>query len=142
MSNQVTKKEEVELFDGKVVEVRSLPIKRLRKFWKVWGEGFARIAENSDKENVDSEDDGMTVYVDVVGVCLSHNFVDEYENLWATPVAAKKGAVLSKEYQEYLEENLDMPVIYEVIRVAADLDLEDPKLTQAMEAVQNGRTST
>lgn len=122
MATQVSNYKELELQDGTIVTVKSLPIARLRRFMEEW-EKFP---------NVESEGEGFTIFVSLSGISLEHEFKDDTEKfpkgLGPTAEQRKKGEVLSKEYKDYLEEILDIETIYEILEVAGGLKLNDPKL--------------
>lgn len=119
----VAKSEDVLLWDGRQVNVRSLPIARLRKFMAAW----------SSAANKNEDEDGFDYFVDCCGIALYHNFENDFKS-GPTKDLADKGEVLDPKYKEYLKENLDFPTIYLILDVAADLKLniDDPKVLAAM----------
>lgn len=125
MATKVYKEESFELQGGKEVTVRPLVIGRLRRFLDAWQAGT----------KLKDSEDGFTIFINCCGIALEHNFKGEYDSLKADPAAKKKGEVLSAEYKEFLEDNLELDTIYKVMDIAGGIDLTNPKLLEAaMEA--------
>lgn len=125
MATKVYKEESFELQNGKEVAVRPLVIGRLRRFLDAWQAG-TKLKEGED---------GFTIFINCCGIALEHNFKGDFDSLKATEEEKKKGEVLSAEYKEYLEDNLELDTIYKVMDVAGGIDLTNPKLLEAaMEA--------
>lgn len=96
MSENTTKT--VTLIDGTTVEVRPLKISLLKPFMK----RFQDLAEVSD-----NNDDSMNVLLDCVEIAFKQYM---------------KEAVTREE----LEENIDLPTVYQVIDAASGIQLTDP----------------
>lgn len=127
MATEVYKKKEITLQDGTDVLLRPLPIARLRRFMKAW-EGMGTV-------DVAAGEDGFDVLLDCAGISIEDSFKGKFDT--GTKAKAEEeaeGKFLSDEYKEYLGEVLDVDTIYEILRVCGDLDLESPKLTEALEA--------
>lgn len=102
MATQITKPETVTLQDGKEIEVRPLNIKNLRKFMAVIKK-FEDLTED--------ESDGIDIMVEAVQVALLKDHGDIADD------------------RDYLEDNLDMNAINQIMRVAGGVDLSgDPNL--------------
>lgn len=98
MSEKATTKS-VTLIDGTSVEVRPLRISLLKDFMKRFGD-LADVAE--------SNDESMDVLMDCVEIAFK-----QY-----SPELAKDRAAL--------EDNIDLPTVYEVIDAASGIQLTDP----------------
>jgi hypothetical protein len=96
MSENTTKK--VTLIDGTTVEVRPLKISLLKPFMKRF-QDLAEVSENNDES--------MDVLLDCVEIAFKQYM---------------KEAVTREE----LEENIDLPTVYEVIDAASGIQLTDP----------------
>lgn len=128
MATEVYKKKEITLQDGTDVLLRPLPIARLRRYMKAFD-----FMGNLDPEK---DEDGFTVLVNCAGICLEDTFkkLGKFDSGVRAPAEKEaEGEFLSPEYKEYLEETLDTETIFEVLRVCADMDLQDPKLLEAAE---------
>ena len=103
MANSVVKEEKVTLQDGKELVVRPLNIKNLRKFMEVV-QKFQEIEDESEME-------GLELMLDCVQIALAKN---------APEIADDR---------DYLEENLDIHNIYQIMNVAGGVDMSaDPNL--------------
>ena len=89
----------ITLLDGSKVEVRPLRISLLKPFMKRF-EDLAGVSENND--------DSMDVLLDCVEIAFK-----QYK-----PELA--------ESREALEDNIDLPTVYEVIDAASGIQLTDP----------------
>lgn len=102
MATKVTKEETVTLQDGEEYDVRPLNIKNLRKFMTII-EGF---------QDVESEVDGLEIMVEACAVALLKDYPEKAADT------------------DYLEENLDMDSIAQILRVSGGVDISgDPNLT-------------
>lgn len=115
---------------GKEITLRPLPIGLLKKFMKVW-EKLGDVTELTEEE---AQFHTFDVFLNCAGVAISREFSDKFEK----PVGAD--GTLSEAYREYLEETLDTPTIYKIIEIASGIDLNDPKLTEAAEAIVAAET--
>lgn len=108
MATKVTKEETVTLQDGEEYEIRPLNIKNLRKFMQVVSR-FQKL-EGDDTEDVE----GLDILVEACAVALSKKYPEIAEDT------------------DYLEENLDMDSIAQIMRVAGGVDIAgDPNLPKA-----------
>lgn len=97
MSEKTTKS--ITLIDGTKVDVRPLKISLLKDFMKRFQE-LAAVAENNDKS--------MDVLMDCVEIAMK-----QYKPELSEDRAA-------------LEDNIDLPTVYEVIDAASGIQLTDP----------------
>jgi len=108
MATQITKEETVTLQDGQEYEVRPLNIKNLRKFMRV----VSRFQQLDSEESEDIE--GLDILVEACAVAFSKKYPQVAEDT------------------DYLEENLDMDSIGQIMRVAGGVDISgDPNLPKA-----------
>lgn len=121
MANQAYKKEELELQDGTVVEIRDLPIAKLKRFKAQW----EKIAD----VNTEDDDETMEVFINCCAVALEANFEDLFETLYANT----KTKFLTTEYKDHLENVLDIPTIYRILDVCGGIKLDDPKLLEMVQ---------
>lgn len=134
MATSVGTIETLELDDGKEVTVKSLPIATLNRFLDEW----RKITE------VKTEAESTKVLINCVGIALyKRNFTDKFSSK-PSKDDEDTGEVLDKEYYEYLADNLDMPTIYRVMKIAGDLDIDpnDPKVLAAMERLAQENLGT
>lgn len=121
MATRVYDEVDITLQDGKEVTLRPLPIGPLRRFMEAWNK-FVEVKD---------EDEGMDVFINCAGIALEKHFKGEFDSLKASETERKKGAFLSVEYKEYLEETLDLDTIYKILDVCGGLKLnQDPKALQ------------
>ena len=97
MSEKVTTKS-ITLIDGTKVDVRPLKISLLKDFMKRFAD-LAEVAENNDES--------MDVLMDCVEIAFKQYLKE--------PVT-----------REELEDNIDLPTVYEVIDAASGIQLTDP----------------
>jgi hypothetical protein len=97
MSDKLTTKS-ITLIDGTKVDVRPLKISLLKDFMKRFQE-LAEVADNNDKS--------MDVLMDCVEIAFKQYLKE--------PIT-----------REALEDNIDLPTVYEVIDAASGIQLTDP----------------
>lgn len=105
MASSVYKTVDIELMDGKILKARPLKISLLRKFMNAFGE-LPAVADDNDKS--------LDVLVSCVAVALEQ-FDDKNAN------------------KEYVEDNMDLPMIYNVIEAASGIKLDNQGNAQATE---------
>lgn len=127
MATTVYNQEEIALQDGTDVVLKPLPIGRLRRFMDAW----SKFAE------VEDEDGGFNVFVNCSGIALEENYKGKFDALKASKDEQEKGEYLSAEYKEYLEDTLDLETIYKILDVCGGIKLNDPKLMEAAENLEN-----
>jgi inhibitor of KinA sporulation pathway (predicted exonuclease) len=93
-----TETKEITLIDGTVITVRPLKISLLREFMKKF-EGIADVAADNDKS--------MTLLVECVQIAMKQYKPELAEDLKA------------------LEDNVDLPTVYQVVEAASGIKLSD-----------------
>ena len=106
MATKIYESLELELLDGKVIEVKPLSIKNLREVMKAWGK-TAEIA---------SEDEFLEILIECVQIAMKQ---------FAPELATNR---------ELLEDAVDLQTMYKILEVGADIKLNDPnQLREALE---------
>lgn len=122
MATEVFTTEEITLLDGTEVELRPLPIIKLRKFMRLWSDHMAYVrktlnaslSEDGEEEVNDGDltDKQFDVFIDMAALGLEEDL---------------KGEKTTKQFREYLEGVLDEKTIYFVLNATGGLKLgEDP----------------
>lgn len=96
-----TEKKILTLIDGKTIEVRPLKISLLRQFMKKF-DGIAKVAEDNDKS--------MNLLMECVAIAMQ-----QYD-----PELAKDAKAL--------EDNIDLPTVYQIVEEASGIKLQDASL--------------
>lgn len=105
MATKVNNSQKVTLQDGTAVDIRPLNIKNLRKFMEV----------TKKFENVKNEDEGLDLLMEACQIALVAADEEKFSD------------------SEYLEENLDMDTIAQIMKISGGVDINaDPNLTDAM----------
>jgi hypothetical protein len=146
MANQVYTTEEMELENKFQVLLKPLTIKSLRKFMFEWSDGFKKMAEQEAlasapadgttdptapvvKEPAYEGEQLVDLYVRCVAIAL--------EKALSTEVTTQyKNGVITKAYQDYIEENITMPGMEKVMQVCGGIDFDNPKLLAMAQAAQ------
>jgi inhibitor of KinA sporulation pathway (predicted exonuclease) len=89
------------LIDGKTITVRPLKISLLRQFMKKF-DGIAKVAEDNDKS--------MNLLMECVAIAMQ-----QYD-----PELAKD--------PKALEDNIDLPTVYQIVEEASGIKLQDASL--------------
>ena len=123
MATEVYTTEEITLLDGTDVELRPLPIAKLRKFMRVWSthasEMAKKLAEQAESDNpnlneADVTDAQFDTYIKLCAMGLEKDL---------------KGDKSEKEFLAWLEDTLDEQTIYKILDVTGGLRLgTDPNL--------------
>lgn len=135
MATEVYTTEIMVLQDETEVEVRPLPISKMRKFMRMWSEHInevsRRLDENSDKEDADR---------DFNEADLTDAQYDTFIKMCALALEGQlKEDKTEKKFLEYLEDNLDEPTIYKILKVSGGLDLKgEPNPNQMNPALGAG----
>lgn len=120
MANEVYTVEEILLRDGTEVELRPLPIAKLRKFMRMWSEHIAdvskRLSEQPDDEafnEADLSDEQYDILIKMCALGLETEL---------------RGEKTTKQFIEYLENTLDEPTVHKILYVTGGLKLsnDDP----------------
>jgi hypothetical protein len=101
MATTVNETKTVKMIDGTEIKVRPLKISLLRPFMKKF-EGIAKVAEDNDKS--------MNLLMECVVIAMQ-----QYD-----PELAKD--------QKALEENLDLPAVYQIVEEASGIKLQEASL--------------
>lgn len=125
MATQVYNTETIELQDGTEVQLKPLPIGRLRRFMEAW-DLFKEVEEDND---------GFNVFINCAGIALEHEYKGKFDSLRADKDEREAGEFLSAEYKEYLEDTLDLDTIYKVLDICGGIKLTDPKVLEAAETI-------
>jgi len=97
---------ELELLDGKVIEVKPLSIKNLREVMKAWNK----------TTQIESEDQFLDILIECVQIAMKQFAPDLAED------------------RELLEDAVDLQTMYKILEVGADIKLNDPnQLAAALE---------
>lgn len=126
MATKAYQAREISLQDEKDVTIRPLPIGRLRRFMSAW----------EAIKNLEEGDDGFDIFINCSGIALEHEYKGVFDALRAGVKEQEEGEVLSPEYKAHLEEVLDLETIYVILEVAGGIKLNDPKLLEAVESLQ------
>jgi inhibitor of KinA sporulation pathway (predicted exonuclease) len=97
MATTVYEPKKVSLIDGTLVEVRPLKISLLREFTKKF-EGIEAVAEDNDKS--------MTILLECVQIAMK-----QYKPELALDI-------------KLLEDNIDLPTVYQIIEAASGTNLD------------------
>lgn len=117
MATEVYTTEIVRLLDETEVELKPLPISKLRKFMRMWSEHIAnvskRLEENENSEEKFTEAD------------LTDAQWDTFIKMSALGLEGQlKGERTEKKFLEYLEDVLDEQTIYRILKVTGGLDFK------------------
>lgn len=93
---------ELELLNGKTIEVKPLSIKHLREVMKAW----------SKTQEISNEDEFLEILVE------------------CTQIAMKQFAPELSEDRDELENSVDLQTMYKILEVGADIKLNDPNQLQ------------
>jgi hypothetical protein len=120
MATTVYEQVEIALQDGTAVTLKPLAIGRLRRFMSEW-ERFKDMSEDNDIS--------LDIFIKCSGIALENELKDKIDNRF-DPDTKK----MTEEYQEYLEDVLDMDTIYKIIEICGGMKLNDPNLLAAAQA--------
>lgn len=116
MATTIYPSKEIELFDGELLEIIPLKIKYLREFMDF----FDNI------KNAKSDDESIAILVECVRICMKQYYPKISKNV------------------EDVEDNFDMPAIYEILDVAAGIKInkksEEPVKDQAEKSGETWET--
>lgn len=117
MATEVFTTEEIRLLDGTEVELRPLPIAKLRKFMRMWSDHLKNVsdkmkdAEAEDFSEADLTDQQFDVFIKMCILGLEPQL---------------KGDRTDKQFREYLEnEALDEHTIQKILEVTGGLKLNN-----------------
>lgn len=132
MATEVYTTEEIVLLDGSEVEIRPLPIAKLRKFSRIWSEHISEMS----KKFVEREDEDS----DLTDADLTDAQFDAFIKMCALGLEQElKGTMTDKQFREHLENVLDESTIYKILKVTGNLSFgEDDTPNQVAPANQAG----
>jgi hypothetical protein len=123
MSNEAFTREEITLQDGTDVELRPLTVGKKRKFMRSWTEHVAVINDEIKKATEAAGDEPEAFDIDEAN--LSDKQYDAYIKLCGMCLEGElKKDKTTKQWTEYLEDTLDDPTIFKIIKVCGGIDLE------------------
>lgn len=119
MASEVFQTEDIVLQDGTEIELKPLPVAKMRKVMRIWSDHLRDL--NAKFIEAESDPDKATIFNDA-------DFADEQYNAFMKILAIAlepqlKGDKSAKAFETYLEETLDDPTIYKILSVTANLKL-------------------
>lgn len=119
MATEVYTTEEIRLLDETEVELRPLPIAKLRKFMRMWSEHIQGVTKKlAEQEEKDPEEREYTE------ADLTDEQFDVFIKMCALGLESQlKGDKTDKQYIAYLEDVLDEQTIYKVLEMTGGLKL-------------------
>lgn len=114
MATEVFTTEDIKLLDGEEVELRPLPIAKMRKFMRIWAEHTTILQKllGSDSEEefnqVEITDGQYTAFINMCALSLESQL---------------KGEKSDKQFRDYLENTLDEQTIFRILKVTGGLEL-------------------
>lgn len=131
MPTEVYTTEVVRLLDDTEVELRPLPISKMRKFTRIWSEHITTVQAKL-KEAVEAEEDGEENADAFSSQDLTDAQYDIFVKLCAFGLESQlKGEKTEKQFAAYLEDVLDEATIYRILERTGNLKLgpeQDPNL--------------
>lgn len=138
MASEVYNVEEILLSDGTEVELRPLPIARLRKFMRMWTEHIANVQKRLREQADQSEEEQDLMQSD-----LNDEQYDVFMKMCALGLEQQlRGEKTTKQFMEYLEETLDEPTVHKILHVTGGLKLtgdDDPNQNSQPSPLEAGR---
>lgn len=121
MATEVYTTETIRLLDEEEVEVRPLPISKLRKFMHLWNAHIKDVQEKL-KQAVDTDDEAP----DFNESEITDAQYDTFIKLCALGLESQlKGDKTEKQFLAYLEDVLDEKTIYRILDLTGGLKLGD-----------------
>lgn len=131
MATEVFTTETIRLLDEEEVELRPLPISKMRKFTRMWAEHMKAVRDKIEEQDNDGAPDFSEAD-------LTDAQYDVFMKLCALGLESQlKGEKTEKQFLAYLEEALDERSIYRILRVTGGLTIgdENPNLTSPAESL-------
>lgn len=119
MASEVFQTEDIVLQDGTEIELKPLPVAKMRKVMRIWSDHLRALNEKFIEAEADPEkaklfndadfaDDQYNAFMKILAIALETQL---------------KGDKSAKAFETYLEETLDDPTIYKILSVTANLKL-------------------
>lgn len=109
-SKRVYTVESLELLDGTEVEVRPLPIKRLRVAQDAINKALSGPEDEDDEADDNTEENLMSVFLDITQTVMQLNGGE------------KTAKFLGDDGRDTLEDTIDQDTLYEIVKVATGFD--------------------
>lgn len=140
MATEVYTTEVIRLLDETEVELRPLPIARLRKFMRLWSAHIAEVGKRlADREETDDSTAEFTE------ADLTDAQFDVFIKMCALGLESQlKGDKTDKQFMSYLEDVLDEQTIYKILELTGGLNLKgsaDPNLQAPVNPVAEAGTN-
>lgn len=114
MATEVYTTEEVRLLDETEVELRPLPIAKLRKFMRMWSEHIKSVQEQFAEAQASGDDDAEVKVLNEADITDAQ--FDVFIKMCALGLESQlKGEKTDKQFLAYLEDVLDEQTIYRVL---------------------------
>lgn len=114
MATEVYTTEEVRLLDETEVELRPLPIAKLRKFMRMWSEHIKSVQEQFAEAQASGDDDAEVKVLNEADITDAQ--FDVFIKMCALGLESQlKGDKTDKQFLAYLEDVLDEQTIYRVL---------------------------
>ena len=114
MATEVYTTEEIRLLDETEVELRPLPIAKLRKFMRMWTEHIKSVQEQFSAAETSGEDDAEVKVLNEADITDAQ--FDVFVKMCALGLESQlKGDKTDKQFLAYLEDVLDEQTIYRVL---------------------------
>ena len=125
MATEVFTSEVIILLDGTEVELRPLPISKMRKFSRLWAEHMSSISSKFDQETEDGKDEVL------IGADLTDEQFTTFIKMCALGLESQlKDDMTEKQFLAHLEDILDEKTIQKILDVTGGLKLGgDPNQT-------------
>lgn len=132
MATEVYTTETIRLLDETEVEVRPLPIAKLRKFMRLWSGHIDVVRKKMEEAQATDENDALELFSEAD---LTDAQFDVYMKLCALGLETQlKGDKTEKQFLSYLEEVLDEKTIYRILDLTGGLKLGDEAPNQMTQA--------
>lgn len=124
MATEVYTTETISLLDGTEVELRPLPIAKLRKFMRLWSDHIQVVRKKvQEQEDAESADEIVEAFSEAD---LTDAQFDVYIKMCALGLESQlKEDRTEKQFISYLEDILDEKTIYRILDLTGGLKLGD-----------------
>ena len=133
MATEVYTTEVIILQDGTEVELRPLPISKMRKFSRMWAEHMGSISKHFNERSEEGEDEVL------IGADITDDQYTAFIKMCALGLESQlKESKTDKQFLAYLEDVLDEPTIQRILKVTGGLELGDPNQKPPANPVADG----